>query len=209
MVLCIADIRSSPIDLLARMQSKPPGLEAQDERDAQATASGSSSGPLAISQHENSIRQMVANEIEAERIRRFDAKRGPRSQAGVKGVGAGRSAALMQAYAEMSSPSAKKVGAASPAEGMGEDSRRASRGGRLAAAKKDFFGRPIVERSTAQSRPSGAEAVDAGLARIALAATEGGKIWYRYNEGFTNAIKRPLKFKDLFPPPASHPQANT
>lgn len=201
-------IWSSPIDLLARMQSKPPGLEVQDERD---------SPPTTIPQHENSTRQMIANEIEAERIRRLDAKRGPRSQVGARGSssgGGGRSAVLMQAYAEISSLSAKKAGS-SPSTGAhgGTDTPKGhSRGGRLAAAKKDFFGRPIVQRSVPPSTQPNAGAVvdvDARLARIALTTPEGdavaGKIWYRYNEGFTNAIRRPLKIKDLFPSSTSRP----
>ena len=62
----------------------------------------------------------------------------------------------------------------------------------LEKAPRDFFGRPIQlapESSTATANPS--------ISAPPPVKTEGTKVWYKFNEGFSNAVRKPVSIKDL------------
>lgn len=176
-----------PIDALAKMSRKPPGLEDDSELEGNSTI-------RLISQHENAIRQMIAGEIESERIRRIEARRNVFTvPSKVEHGKVGRSAILMQAYADISSPGGKRRPDPRVAHNLQD---------KPTAIKKDFFGRPIADKPQSDKIP--AINIDMTVAQIQIAeqhpttVSARPKVWYKYNEGFTNAIKRPLKVKDLF-----------
>lgn len=138
---------------------------------------------------DNAIRQMIAAEVEMERIRRTQSKRfvqttnvstqdptegGPR---------VGRSAELIKAYADISSKTL--TNARLKASSIAAE-----------AVKKDFFGRPI-QKTSASSTLSASQSPKSPEDSPSVKKGATG-ICYKYNEGFTNAIKRPIRIKDLF-----------
>lgn len=128
-----------------------------------------------ISGHENAVRQMIAHEIEASRIRGHQTIHLPDQGAQPNRATlqlSSRSAELQRAYADilttktLSAPTIEKT-----------------------TVKRDFFGRPIVK----PPNPVGIVELDESKQDIPAP-----KIWYKYNEGFTNAIKRTIRIQDLF-----------
>jgi len=77
--------------------------------------------------------------------------------------------------------------------------------------KRDFFGRPIIGASLPTPPPELGANIDAsmiakstaakGKARgadvDAAAGDEGGRIWMSFNEGFSNAVRKPITLRDL------------
>lgn len=144
---------------------------------------------------ENAIRQMIAAEVEIERIRRTQSKwpaqdRTLSTEELLKAEPKiGRSAELLRAYADINSKAltSTKFKTTSTA---------------VAPVKKDFFGRPI-QRPSVSPTPSSSSSSSQLTAspEDAFPGKEGAiGICYKYNEGFTNAIKRPIRIKDLFQP---------
>lgn len=147
----------SPVDRLARFEAT---LE-----DINEELPGKVNRPL--NAHINAIRQMLANEIEAERIRSQKAGKCP--------VGMERSTELIKAYAGMAKSGAIEQKTLARNESL---------------LKKDFFGRPI-------SRDGGlVNTTHRPCDRAEIKVTP--KIWYKYNEGFSNAVRKPIKIKNLF-----------
>ena len=162
-----------PIDHIADLSKGRPGSEEAEEDTAPSTKSSS------LVAHSNAIRQMIAAELEATRIRSTQARRG-KSDVPSAPWSSSRASELIKAYAAVSTLPASQMPLS-----------------KLSSIKKDFFGRPVAV-DTADHPPS---------ERPAWSKPGDGKgptrIWYKHNEGFTNAVRRPLKIKDLF---SSKPQ---
>ena len=61
---------------------------------------------------------------------------------------------------------------------------------RSVGVKRDFFGRVIVNEARVPTK----EEVKAQSRRDAV---EGNRIWVTYNEGFSNAVRKPIKLADV------------
>lgn len=139
------------------------------------------------SAHVGAVRQMVAAEIELERIRRIKGSRKSRpsiidstEQCNIK---ENRGEILIKSYEEVSNGinmgsniDGKKKNAADPSKSQ----------------KRDFFGRIIPVKEQSSSSPI-------NKASSICNNNDSPRIWYRFNEGVTNAVRRSLKIKDLFP----------
>lgn len=125
----------------------------------------------------NAVRQVLASEIELERIRRSGERRAS-SEPGTMTLARGRSAELQRAYAGLHQAKGQVVGKGGHGTSVGKPP----------VIRKDFFGRPVVPKTPA------AEMQTAGTPR----QSPQGRIWFKFNEGFTNAIRRPLRLRDLF-----------
>lgn len=56
--------------------------------------------------------------------------------------------------------------------------------------KRDFFGRIIVNEARGTSKEEGKE-------RTRRENVKGNRIWVTYNEGFSNAVKKPISLAEL------------
>ena len=61
---------------------------------------------------------------------------------------------------------------------------------KVAIVKRDFFGRVIVNEARAPSKEDGKE-------RTRRENVKGNRIWVTYNEGFSNAVKKPISLAEL------------
>ncbi|KAJ1979845.1 Chromosome transmission fidelity protein 18 [Dimargaris xerosporica] len=78
------------------------------------------------------------------------------------------------------------------------------------AVARDFFGRPITPRAATDDRKADQRAAapsGAGIAKPAVCTWDGTKVWYQYNEGYSNAVRKPVRIRDLLP--AAHDTATT
>lgn len=81
-----------------------------------------------------------------------------------------------------------------------------------AKVKRDFFGRPIAGTSLPTPPPELGGNIDASMIAKSTAAKgkargadagggvggdEGGRIWMSFNEGFSNAVRKPITLGDL------------
>lgn len=135
----------------------------------------------------NGIRQMIASEVELERIRR--SKRG-RLEPDVAPV-LGRRAELQKAYADMD----RMKGQFGSRDSGGLSSKAQS------AIKKDFFGRPLpppLSPHEEAAGPSREPTEERPLAGRQSSQPVEDRVWFKFNEGFTNAVRRPVRIRDLF-----------
>eukprot|EP01122_Echinamoeba_exundans_P003703 TRINITY_DN13779_c0_g1_i1.p1 TRINITY_DN13779_c0_g1~~TRINITY_DN13779_c0_g1_i1.p1 ORF type:complete len:958 (-),score=203.79 TRINITY_DN13779_c0_g1_i1:36-2873(-) len=65
-----------------------------------------------------------------------------------------------------------------------------------AIVEKDFFGRPIVRKPPASNNGAGADADSKPLSKSGGSATSAG-VYFKFQEGFTNAVRRKVYTKDL------------
>lgn len=61
---------------------------------------------------------------------------------------------------------------------------------KVAGVKRDFFGRVIVNEAKGTSKAEGKE-------RTRRENVKGNRIWVTYNEGFSNAVKKPVSLAEL------------
>jgi len=61
---------------------------------------------------------------------------------------------------------------------------------KFAGVKRDFFGRVIVNEARGTSKEDGKE-------RTRRENVKGNRIWVTYNEGFSNAVKKPISLAEL------------
>ncbi|KPI37640.1 Chromosome transmission fidelity protein 18 [Cyphellophora attinorum] len=62
--------------------------------------------------------------------------------------------------------------------------------------KRDFFGRPIATRQDSQSSEGGKNG-KAAPRKQAEPVTEKDRVWVSFNEGFSNAVRRPITLREL------------
>jgi chromosome transmission fidelity protein 18 len=77
-----------------------------------------------------------------------------------------------------------------------EKSRPLSRG---SIAKRDFFGRIIVNNESTGSDPTRPGSSDGAQGKGAekKRGKEGRKVWLHYHEGFSNAVRKPITIAEL------------
>lgn len=121
------------------------------------------------STHENAVAQMVAAAIEADRIRLI-----ANDECATPNATSSRRDELLQAYSNLK----KSISSATPAPSAN-----------ASTIKRDFFGRPVAAPLGGPDLLS----LDPGSSKAAT------KIWFKFNEGCTNAIRRPIKLPNLFP----------
>jgi chromosome transmission fidelity protein 18 len=66
---------------------------------------------------------------------------------------------------------------------------------RVLGAKKDFFGREVIEESILQEIDGNAEVE--GRAKKTAIGKEDNKVWVSFHEGFSNAVKKPITIEEL------------
>ncbi|KAJ1984711.1 Chromosome transmission fidelity protein 18 [Dimargaris verticillata] len=67
---------------------------------------------------------------------------------------------------------------------------------------RDFFGRHIAPRAKADGHDSNqptAASSGSGMVKPAVCTWDGTKVWYQYNEGYSNAVRKPVRIRDLLP----------
>ena len=151
-----------------------------------------SSAKRAIETHMNATRLMVMNEIEVRRIRITQAKqqllRDTPSRTTLPNV-VGRNAELKKAYASIKQ--AASMGDFSSIGG-GNKSKAVD-----STVRKDFFGRPLAHKPSLNK--TGVFSSNNGSQHQSCPhSLPKPKLWFKYNEGFTNAIRRSIKIRDLF-----------
>lgn len=155
----------------------------------------SSSAAVKATSSSNAIRSMIMKELEVERTRRKREEILALNSDG-KGTSASSTAAsALEAY---------KTGANGASVAVGVKPKKAA---------LDFFGRPVVEKEKRKSTVAGTGGSGAPLpapilaARMAKAKESGSvephphtkriKVHYRYNEGYSNAVRQPIKMSAL------------
>ena len=151
-----------------------------------------SSAKKAIETHTNATRLMIMNEIEVERIRMAQAKKQPLSDAPSRKNlpnAVGRSAELKKAYACV-----RRAAPIGDFSLLGGDIKSKTAD---SIVKKDFFGRPLPPKTSLDDK-KGLFSSNDGSHQSCSHSLSKPKLWFKYNEGFTNAIRRSIKIKDLF-----------
>lgn len=91
-------------------------------------------------------------------------------------------------------------------KGSGPDGRDETEPSKAPAAKRDFFGRIIMQNPSSdgaqQQQQSNGVAVAAGMmpraARaVRLHSKEDREIWVSFHEGFSNAVRKPITLEEL------------
>lgn len=156
-----------------------------EEEGSRGTSSLTKTHSLSV--HANAIRQMIAAELEATRIRSSQARRGRSSDAAPQPpASSSRASELIKAYAAVGGPSSVLNNRALTAK--------------RPAGKRDFFGRIIPVNPVNPTHPADPTDRPSALERTSPSRrADAVRLWYRHHEGFTNAVRRPLRIKDLFP----------
>ncbi|XP_064376131.1 chromosome transmission fidelity protein 18 homolog [Dromaius novaehollandiae] len=134
-------------------------------------------------------KQLIAREIELEKMRRMEALLQARNLGEEPGPGLG----------EAGAKGAAKPGA--PQAALRNHEQRLEHIVRTAAAagekpETDFFGRPLVRKAAAPapaSQPAAEDPVEKQLGK----AVGRSDVWFRFNEGVSNAVRRNLYVRDL------------
>lgn len=121
-------------------------------------------------------KQLIAHEIEVEKMRRAEAKAGPQVSGAVPGVqsGAGVKGSLEQRLEHILQRTALEE-----------------------QPEKDFFGR-VVQRKAATPASTGDPAPETESAEWRMGKAVGrSDVWFRFKEGVSNAVRRSLYIRDL------------
>lgn len=180
-----AFILEPPLETLA---SFPLARDMGDVEGSSRPKCTSSTAMVGRNSNLNGIRQMIASEVELERIRRCGRGRSePESAPSILG----RRAELQKAYADM----IRMKGQTGGNKGGGSIT-----GNTRSVTKKDFFGRPIPP--SAHDVTVGDQDRDQSSEERPMAGRQfqpvRDRVWFRFNEGFTNAVRRPMRIRDLF-----------
>ncbi|CAM9740759.1 unnamed protein product [Lampetra planeri] len=132
------------------------------------------------------MRQLIAREVELERMRRTEAAAIARNSTerrdGTGAAGAAR---------------AQTAGPKNHQKRLEHSLRSIVVNDKLAPPETDFFGRPVVRREPALAVSVDGVPEPESIERRIGRAVGASDVWFRFNEGFSNAVRRNLHVKDL------------
>ncbi|PAA69202.1 hypothetical protein BOX15_Mlig023188g1 [Macrostomum lignano] len=181
-----------PLDQLVRF-SEPPAAAPPAATTTTSTTSTSAGRRPPLS---GAVKQLVARELQAERLRRADAaaaaRLGPSAPTSASTTGASAPAK------STSTPERRRL--ADTVRGLAPSAAATASAAASASAPapvvRDFFGRPIsTPAAAAAAAPAAAEKLSTSAASAGPKSLLNDRIWFRFNEGFSNAVRRPVRVR--------------
>uniref|UniRef100_S4R966 Chromosome transmission fidelity protein 18 homolog n=1 Tax=Petromyzon marinus TaxID=7757 RepID=S4R966_PETMA len=141
------------------------------------------------------MRQLIAREVELERVRRTEAAAIARNSTEVRGA---RPSPPLICYG-LGVRGCRTAGPKNHQKRLEHSLRSIVVNDKLAPPETDFFGRPVARRepALAVSVPVDGVPVPEPIEQRIGRAVGASDVWFRFNEGFSNAVRRNLHVKDL------------